>query len=117
MAHSSSKSAFAIGDSGRRVADLLHARTGWFPQIETLSLSRRERPGGGYDHRELVIAERQDAPVEDLPAPVGALLVEAVAVDQLVQHQMVLGTTTLRVVLVCIPRARRHAERGGTRKS
>lgn len=40
--------ALAIGGSGRRVAELLQARTGWFAAIETAPLSRQERADGGH---------------------------------------------------------------------
>jgi hypothetical protein len=38
----------AIGAAGRRVAELLHGRTGWFPAIMELPLTRIEAAGGGY---------------------------------------------------------------------
>ena len=40
--------ALAIGNAGRRVADELHARTGWFPVVETLSITREEIEPGCY---------------------------------------------------------------------
>jgi hypothetical protein len=40
--------ALAIGGSGRRVAELLQARTGWFGAISTVPLSRHERADGSY---------------------------------------------------------------------
>lgn len=38
----------AIGGAGTRVARLLHARTGWFPSIETLAITREEANDTGY---------------------------------------------------------------------
>src|SRR5581483_1263454 len=47
-AHAPYAEALAIGGAGRRVAELLHARTGWFPMISTLPLTRVELADGRY---------------------------------------------------------------------
>ncbi|MGI8553843.1 MAG: hypothetical protein ACR2PL_24095, partial [Dehalococcoidia bacterium] len=38
----------AAGAAGHRVAKLLHERTGWFPSIETIAITREERSPGRY---------------------------------------------------------------------
>ena len=38
----------AVGAAGRRVAELLHAHTGWFPAIVELPLTRVEETDGSY---------------------------------------------------------------------
>ena len=38
--------AVGIGRAGERVAGQIHARTGWFPRIERVDLTREERDGG-----------------------------------------------------------------------
>lgn len=40
--------ALAIGGAGERVAGALHARTGWFPRVHRLGLTREEDGRGGY---------------------------------------------------------------------
>jgi hypothetical protein len=40
--------AVGIGRAGQRVARALHARTGWFPRIRRVGLTREEDGGGGY---------------------------------------------------------------------
>ena len=40
--------ALAIGRAGERVAEALHARTGWFPRIRVVGLTREEDGRGGY---------------------------------------------------------------------
>ena len=41
--------AIGIGRAGERVAQQLHARTGWFPKISRLDISREEDGHGGYN--------------------------------------------------------------------
>jgi hypothetical protein len=38
----------AIGAAGERVAQALHARTGWFPVIDRVEITREEDAAGGY---------------------------------------------------------------------
>ena len=40
--------ALGIGAAGRRVAESLHARAGWFPHIRRIGLTREEDGRGGY---------------------------------------------------------------------
>lgn len=40
--------AIGIGRAGQRVARALHARTGWFPRIRRIGLTREEDGRGGY---------------------------------------------------------------------
>ena len=40
--------ALAIGPAGERVARQVHARTGWFPTIRQVDLTREEDARGGY---------------------------------------------------------------------
>ena len=40
--------ALGIGPAGERVARQIHARTGWFPAIRQVDLTREEDAGGGY---------------------------------------------------------------------
>ncbi|HSF30911.1 MAG TPA: hypothetical protein VLK82_10635 [Candidatus Tectomicrobia bacterium] len=41
--------AIGIGRAGERVARQLHARTGWFPQLVRLDITRQEDGRGGYN--------------------------------------------------------------------
>jgi adenine/guanine phosphoribosyltransferase-like PRPP-binding protein len=81
-----------IGRAGVRVAEAVHARTGWFPSIHQVDLWREEGDGGGY-----VLAG--PAP---LAAQVGALpRGRSVAVVD----DTVFSGLTLRTVLAALPRA------------
>src|SRR5207237_5923263 len=40
--------ALGIAAAGERVAHALHARTGWFPRVRRLGLTREEDGRGGY---------------------------------------------------------------------
>jgi hypothetical protein len=41
--------AIGIGRAGERVAQQLHARTGWFPQVSRVDITREEDGHGGYN--------------------------------------------------------------------
>jgi len=41
--------AIGIGQAGERVAQQLHARTGWFPRISRVDITREEDGHGGYN--------------------------------------------------------------------
>src|SRR5260370_36431849 len=41
--------AIGIGRSGERVAQQLHAHTGWFPKISRVDITREEDGHGGYN--------------------------------------------------------------------
>lgn len=45
-AHASFAVAVGVGQAGERVARRIHARTGWFPRIERVEVTREERDGG-----------------------------------------------------------------------
>jgi hypothetical protein len=47
-AHAPFELAIGIGRAGERVAQALHARTGWFPRIMMVGLTREEDGRGGY---------------------------------------------------------------------
>src|SRR5207245_9504528 len=47
-AHAPSAIAIGIGSAGRRVAETLHERAGWFPRIRRVGLTREEDGRGGY---------------------------------------------------------------------
>jgi hypothetical protein len=60
--------AVGIGRAGQRVARVLHARTGWFPRIARVGLTREEDGRGGYrlvstevSHLDAELAEVGDA--------------------------------------------------------
>lgn len=46
--HPPFEAAVAIGAAGQRVAGTLHERTGWFPAIRRVGLTREEDGAGGY---------------------------------------------------------------------
>lgn len=46
--HAPFETAVAIGAAGQRVARTLHERTGWFPTIRRVGLTREEDSAGGY---------------------------------------------------------------------
>jgi hypothetical protein len=46
--HEPFSTAIGIGAAGERVARQLHARTGWFPSIRRVGLTREENGRGGY---------------------------------------------------------------------
>jgi adenine/guanine phosphoribosyltransferase-like PRPP-binding protein len=46
--HASFDLAVGIGRAGQRVARALHARTGWFPRVRRVGLTREEDGRGGY---------------------------------------------------------------------
>src|SRR5574342_889843 len=46
--HAPFELALGIGRAGERVARALHARTGWFPAVRTIGLTREEDGRGGY---------------------------------------------------------------------
>lgn len=90
-----------IGSAGERVAQLLHARTGWFPNRYGVRVTREEDGQGGYH-----IVSTTDRPLPDqLPeAPTAASV--AVVDDTL------FSGITMQAVLQALPpevRARTHA--------
>ena len=55
--HAPFELALGIGNAGERVARALHARTGWFPRVCRVGLTREEDGAGGY---RLVSTEEAD---------------------------------------------------------
>ena len=92
--------ALGIGNAGERVARQLHARTGWFPVIRQVDLTREEDGRGGY------------AVVSLSGVPVSAQLagVEAAASLALVDDTLFSGVT-LRTLLEALPPAVRPRAR------
>jgi pyrimidine operon attenuation protein/uracil phosphoribosyltransferase len=100
-AHTPFAVAVGIGRAGERVARQLHARTGWFPVIRRVDLTREEDQHGGY------------AVVSPTGVPLAQQLrgVEAVASLAIVDDTIFSGIT-MRQVLETLPaatRARTHA--------
>jgi len=60
---------FAVGvgiaAAGEAVARALHARTGWFPAIHRIEVTREETSGDGYD----LVTPRRPAPTRSACAP------------------------------------------------
>jgi len=90
-----------IGRAGERVAEALHARTGWFPRLRRLGLTREEDGNGGYRL------------VSTVPAPLAAQLEGVESSDSLaVVDDTVFSGLTLKGVLEALPPAllrRTHA--------
>jgi hypothetical protein len=93
--------AIGIGRAGERVAQQLQARTGWFPKITRVSVTREEDGRGGYR----VVSTTGVPLVQQLP-PVDAMPSLAVVDDT------VFSGLTMRTVLQALPpevRARTQA--------
>jgi hypothetical protein len=93
--------AIGIGRAGERVAQRLHERTGWFPEISRVDVTREENGHGGYD----VVATTGIPLAQQLPRldTIGSL---AVVDDTL------FSGLTMRTVLLALPvevRTRTHA--------
>jgi hypothetical protein len=84
--------AIGIGRAGERVAQQLHARTGWFPKISHIDISREEDGQGGYN----VIATTGIPLTSQLP-PLDAISSLAVVDDT------VFSGVTMRTVLMALP--------------
>jgi hypothetical protein len=93
--------AIGIGRAGERVAQQLHARTGWFPKISRVDITREEDGDGGYN----VVTTTGIPLVQQLP-PLDAVSSLAVVDDTVFSGQ------TMRTVLLALPadvRARTQA--------
>lgn len=90
-----------IGPAGERVARQVHARTGWFPTIRQVDLTREEDGGGGY-----AIVSLSGVSVGDQLAGIEAAASLAV-VDDTIFSGLTLGT--LLDALPPAARARTHA--------
>jgi hypothetical protein len=92
--------ALAIGTAGRRVAEALHARAGWFPHVRRIGLTREEDGRGGY---RVVSTETGDLPaqldgVTDCPS--------LAVVDD-----TVFSGLTMRALITALPEAARRRTR------
>ncbi|HEY7870607.1 MAG TPA: hypothetical protein VIF59_15360 [Methylomirabilota bacterium] len=89
--------ALSIGAAGERVAQALHARTGWFPHIRRLGLTREEDGRGGY---RLVSTEPTDL--------AGQLDGVADCSSLAVVDDTVFSGLTMRAVIQALPNAARE---------
>jgi hypothetical protein len=93
--------AIGIGRAGERVARQLHARTGWFPKISHVDITREEDGRGGYN----VVTTTGVPLTQQLPA------LDAVSTLAVVDDTVFSGLT-MRTVLLALPaevRARTQA--------
>ena len=99
-AHAPFALALAIGRAGERVAAALHARTGWFPRIRTVGLTREEDGRGGY-----FLISTTAVPLPEQLADLEGCASLAVVDDT------VFSGLTMRSVLQALPRAVRARTR------
>jgi hypothetical protein len=93
--------AIGIGRAGERVARQLHARTGWFPKITRVDVTREEDGRGGYN----VVSTTPTPLAQQLPTLDPAVTLAVV-------DDTVFSGLTMRTVLQALPpraRARTHA--------
>jgi hypothetical protein len=93
--------AIGIGRAGERVARQLHARTGWFPKISRVDITREEDGHGGYN----VVTTTGIPLAQQLP------LLDAISSLAVVDDTVFSGLT-MRTVLLALPaevRARTQA--------
>jgi hypothetical protein len=93
--------ALGIGRAGERVAQQLHERTGWFPRIFRVDITREEDGHGGYN----VVATSGIPLVQQLPRLDGMSTVAVV-------DDTIFSGLTMRTVLLALPsevRARTQA--------
>jgi hypothetical protein len=93
--------AIGIGRAGERVAQQLHAKTGWFPQIARVDITREEDGHGGY-----IVASTTGIPLAQQLPTLDAVSSLAVVDDT------VFSGLTMRTVLQALPpeiRARTQA--------
>lgn len=89
--------ALGIGAAGRRVAEALHARAGWFPRIRRIGLTREEDGRGGYR----VISTE----AADLPSQLAGV---ADCASLAVVDDTVFSGTTMLALLSALPEAARR---------
>ena len=96
-AHEPFATAIGIGGAGVRVAEGVHARTGWFPSIDRVDLWREEDEAGDY--------------LLSGPRPLDAQLATLTGVESIaVVDDTIFSGLTLCTVLAALPPARRvHA--------
>jgi adenine/guanine phosphoribosyltransferase-like PRPP-binding protein len=100
-AHAPFEITVGIGAAGQRVARTLHERTGWFPRVRRIGLTREEDGAGGY---RLVSTEAEDLKVslDDLADCASLAVVD----------DTVFSGLTMRSLIEALPpalRARTHA--------
>jgi adenine/guanine phosphoribosyltransferase-like PRPP-binding protein len=100
-AHAPFEITVGIGAAGQRVARTLHERTGWFPRVRRIGLTREEDGAGGY---RLVSTEAEDlkASLDDLADCASLAVVD----------DTVFSGLTMRSLIEALPpalRARTHA--------
>jgi hypothetical protein len=84
--------AIGIGRAGERVARQLHARTGWFPRISRVDITREEDGHGGYN-----VVTTTGIPLARQLPPLDAVSSLAVVDDT------VFSALTMRTVLLALP--------------
>jgi hypothetical protein len=84
--------AIGIGRAGERVAQQLHARTGWFPKISRVDITREEDGHGGYN-----VVGTTGIPLAHQLPPLDAVSSLAVVDDT------VFSGLTMRTVLLALP--------------
>ena len=93
-AHAPFARAIGIGRAGVRVAEAVHARTGWFPSIDRVDLWREEDASGDY--------------VLSGPKPLDAQLVTLTGAESIaVVDDTIFSGLTMCTVLAALPPARR----------
>jgi len=92
--------ALGIGAAGQSVAETLHTRTGWFPRIRRIGLTREEDGRGGY---RVVSTEARDLPAQLDGVTDGASLA--------VVDDTVFSGVTMRSLIAALPDAVRHRTR------
>ena len=92
--------ALGIGPAGERVARQVHARTGWFPTIRQVDLTREEDARGGY-----AVVSLGGVPLADQLAGVAAAASLAIVDDT------IFSGLTLRTLLDALPPAVRARTR------
>jgi hypothetical protein len=92
--------ALGIGPAGERVARQVHARTGWFPTIRQVDLTREEDARGGY-----AVVSLGAVPLADQLAGVEAAASLAIVDDT------IFSGLTLRTLLDALPAAARARTR------
>jgi hypothetical protein len=96
-AHAPFALALGIGEAGERVARAVHARTGWFPVVRRVDVTREEEEGGGYR-----IVSTTPEPVEVQLAGVAAAPSLALVDDT------VFSGLTMRSIVAAVPEAVRR---------
>ncbi|MBV8357345.1 MAG: hypothetical protein JO189_05345 [Deltaproteobacteria bacterium] len=84
--------AIGIGRAGERVAQQLHARTGWFPSVSRVNLTREEDGHGGYN-----IVTTNGIPLAQQLPPLDTISSLAVVDDT------VFSGLTMRTLLLTLP--------------